>query len=200
MTLLPLSSEDKKALEKVYFIQWTVYKYMLITIGAVIGVGWLWLGYTSLQDEELRFVFYLITGFVLILVLFGGFALPAYRRKVKVPLETDLLNDQKIRKTGKMLSLESAGKYNSNIVFQENGSTDTELLPYNLKFAEVLVIGRHIIIEYTPAAKLIVHAAFVVPLTEEELIAKKKGDRYVLIAVISVVCILMLIIFWIVTK
>jgi hypothetical protein len=168
---------------------------MLITIAAIFGTMWLWLGYTSLHDESLRFVLYIITGFLLILVLFGYLSIPAYKRKVKQPLEADLQYNQKIQQTGSILRLESAGKYNSNIVFQERGTTDTKLLPYNLKFAGVLIIGKPIILEYTPGARIILHAQLVVPLTAEEIITKEKYDKYVLIGAILIACIILLIIF-----
>lgn len=170
---------------------------MLAGIGFVFGCLWLWVGWQAFQDNQLMGVFGIITIVMLVLLAFGLLSTPPYRRKVKQPLEEDLRNDRKIQKTGSILRIESAGKYNSNIVFIENGSTDTEVFVFNTLFSEVLIPGRELILDYSPSARIILHARLLVPLTAAEITERKRSDDTTFIAAISIPCIILLVMGWV---
>jgi fatty acid desaturase len=192
MTIQALSAENKKALERLYFIQWIIYKWMLIGIGLMFGAFWLWTGWECLHDEQLVSAFSIITVVVLVLLVFGLISTPRYKRKIKQPLEEDIRKNQKIQKTGMILRIESAGRYNDNIIFLENGSTDSEVFVFNSKFSEALIPEREIILDYSPCARVILDVRLLVPLTTEEIQEKKKTDDTALIAAICIPCIILL--------
>jgi hypothetical protein len=196
MTILSLSQQDKKALERLYFIQWTIYKWMLITIGAVFGAFWLWVGWECLHDEQLRNVFSIITVIMLVLLTFGLISTPRYKRKVKQPLQEDIQQNQKIQKTGVILRIESAGRYNDNIIFLENGSTDPEVFVFNSKFSAVLIPEKEIILDHSPAARIVLNAQLLVPQTAEEIAERKESDNNALIAATGIACIILLGLGW----
>ena len=196
MITLPLSEDDKKVLKRLYFIRWTIYKRMLMTLGFVFGTFWLWTGWEALHDEQLISVFSIITVVVLVLMIFGWISTPSYKRKVKQPLEEDIKKNQKIQKAGIMLRIESAGRYNSNIVFQEDGSSEQEMFVFNIRFSEVLLPGREIILDYSPCTRVILYARLLVPLTTEEIKERKRTDDSALIAAIGIPCIILLGLGW----
>lgn len=197
MTIQSLSPEDKKVLEKFYFSQWIIYKWMLIAIGGAFSSFWLWAGWEFLHDEQLISAFGIITIVVMVLMIFGLITTPRYKRKIKQPLEEDIRKNQKIQKTGTVLRIESAGRYNDNIIFLENGSRDPEVFVSNSRFSEVLIPEREIILDYSPCARIILDIRLVVPLTPEERKEKKKTDDTTLIAAISIPCIILLGLGWV---
>lgn len=196
MIIQSLTQEDKKVLERLYFIRWTIYQYMLIGIGSMFGAFWLWVGWEALHDEQLISVFAIITVVVLVLAIFGWLTTPPYKRKIKQPLQEDLQKNQKIQKTGTILRIERADRYNDNIVFQENGNPDPELFVFNSRFAKVLIPEREIILDYSPCARVILYARLVVPLTVEEVAEREKADNSTLIAAISIPCVILLVMGW----
>jgi hypothetical protein len=196
MITLPLSEDDKKVLERLYFIRWIIYKWMLIAIGVVFGVFWLWAGWEFLHDEQLISVFGIVTVVVMVLMIFGLITTPLYKRRIKQPLEEDIRKNQKIQKTGTVLRIESAGRYNDNIVFLENGSTDQEVFVFNSRFSEALIPEREIILDYSPCTRVILYARLFVPLTTEEIKERKKTDDSALIAAIGIPCIILLGLGW----
>lgn len=196
MIIQSLTQEDKKVLERLYFIRWTIYQYMLIGIGSMFGAFWLWVGWEALHDEQLISVFAIVTVVVLVLVIFGWLTTPQYKRKVKQPLQEDIQKNQKIQKTGTILRIDRADRYNDNIVFQENGNPDTELFVFNSRFAKVLIPEREVILDYSPCARVILYARLAVPLTAEETTERKKADDSALIAAISIPCVILIVMGW----
>jgi hypothetical protein len=132
----------------------------------------------------------------MVLLIFGLITTPSYKRKIKQPLEEDIRKNRKIQKTGTILRIESAGRYNDNIIFLENGSPHPEVFVFNSRFSEVLIPEREIILYYSPRARVILNARLVVPLTTEEIEKKKKTDDTALIAAISIPCIILLGLGW----
>lgn len=169
---------------------------MLMGIGLVFGNLWFWVGWEASREETLIPVFAIITLVVLVLVIFGWLTTPAYKRNVKQPLEEDIQKNQKIQKTGTILRIESAGRYNNNIVFQENGNPDPEKFVFNSRFSEALLPGREIILDYSPCTRVILYARLQVPLTTEEIKERKKKEDNTLIAAISITCMTLLGLGW----
>jgi hypothetical protein len=196
MITLPLSKDDKKVLERLYFIRWIIYKRMLVALGLIFGNLWFWTGWEASHDEQLIPVFAIITLVVLVLMIFGWLSTPAYKRKVKQPLEEDIQKNQKIQKTGTILRIESAGRYNDNIIFIENGSPDEEAFVFNSRFSEVLIPGREINLDYSPCTRVVLDARLLIPLTTEEIKERKKTDDSALIVAISIPCIILLGLGW----
>jgi hypothetical protein len=167
-----------------------------MAIGVIFGAFWLWVGWEYLHDEQLVSAFTIITVVVMVLLIFGLISTPRYKRKIKQPLEEDIRKNQQIQKTGTILRIESAGRYNDNIIFLENGSTDPEVFVFNSKFSEALIPEREIILDYSPCARVILDVRLLVPLTREEIKEKKKTDDTALIAAISIPCIILLGLGW----
>lgn len=197
MTTLILTPADKKVLERLVFIRWIIYKWILAGIGFVFSFFWVLVGWEAFHNEQLMEVFGIITIVMLILLAFGLLTTPGYQRKVKQPLEEDIRNNQKIQKSGTILRIESAGRYNSNIVFLENGSTDTETFIFNPLFAAELIPGREVILDYSPCARIILDAHLLIPLTAEEITLRKESDDTAFIAAISMPCVILLVMGWI---
>lgn len=176
MIVEELSPEDRKLLEKKYFLVWTVYKRMLIGLAILFGSLWIWTGWEALHDTQLVDVFVIITIVVVALLAFGWLSTPIYRKKTALPLEQDILQNQKICKTGIIIAIERENKYNNRIIFQEHGESGTEKFILNDRFPDLYVLNREISLQHTPHSRLILQAQLLTPFTDEEVVKQKREE------------------------
>lgn len=196
MTIENLTRGNLDTLKKKYFLLWTVYKRMLMGIAIVLGSLWIWIGWEAIQDEQIAEVFILITIVVVVLSAFGWFSTPRYRKKTVLPLEKDLLQNQKICKTGIIIAIEKENKYNSRIIFREQEQAATETFIINDRFPDLYVLNREIYIEHSPHARFILAARLLVPFTDEEVTKQKKEEFTGFVGALLLPGVLMLLMGW----
>ena len=165
-SIYPLTVENYKLLKKTYFLHWTVFKRILISLGLIFVVAEVWLGWvvyfsaklpTAVDQDSFLSVSYLVGGIGLLTAAITG----GYRKRFALVLMQDLQEGRKIRKTGCIVAIKIQGEYGAiNLVFKSNNSSELENFviqpprPPCFSYDEVIP-GREIVLEYAPYSRVL---------------------------------------------